>query len=61
MRVRSHLIETRCKNMNKRKIRILDDPVLVTPNEIFGYFVDVKDDLTMEAGVYIELSEHATV
>ena len=28
--------------MNKRKFRILDDPVLVTPDEIFDYFNDVR-------------------
>ena len=37
------LVETRCKNINKRKFRILDDAVLVTPDEIFDYFIDVKE------------------
>ena len=48
------------KIVNKRKFRILDDPVLVTPDEIFNYFIDVKEDLTMEADLYLELSECAT-
>ena len=57
----NYLVKTRCKNINKRKFKILEDPVLVTPDEIFSYFFDVKEDLTMEADLYIELSEHATV
>ena len=40
---------------------MLDDPVLVTSDEIFDYFIDVKDNLTMEVDLYIELSERATV
>ena len=35
--------------------------VLVTPDEIFDYFIDVKLDLIMEADLYIELSQRATV
>ena len=42
----NYLVKTTCKNVNKRKFRILDDPVLVTPDEIFDYFIDVKEDLT---------------
>ena len=57
----NYLVKTRCKNVNKRKFRILDDPVLVTPNEIFNYFIDIKEDLTVEADLYIKLSERATV
>ena len=30
-------------------MRILDDAVLATPDEIFDYFVDIKKDLTVEA------------
>ena len=46
----------------KKKIRILDDnPVLVTPDEIFDYFIDIKENLTIEADIHIELSERATV
>ena len=41
------------KNISKRKFKILDDPVLVTPNEIFDYFIYVKEDLTMEADLYV--------
>ena len=58
---RNYLVKTRCKNINKRKFRILDDPVLVTPDEIFDYFIDVEEDLTMEADLYTELSKCATV
>ena len=54
----NYLVKTRCKNINKR---IFDDPVLVTPDEIFDYFIDVKEDLTTEADLYIELSERAKV
>ena len=57
----NYLVKTRCKNINKRKFRILRDPILVTPDEIFDYFVDVKEDLTMKTNLYIELSERATV
>ena len=57
----NYLVKTRCKNISKRKFKIFDDPVLVTPVEIFDYFIDVKEDLTMEADLYIELSERATV
>ena len=57
----NYLVKTSCKNISKRKLKILDDPVLVTPVEIFDYFIDVKEDLTMEADLYIELSERATV
>ena len=56
-----YLVKTRCKNINKRKLKILDDTVLVTSVEIFDYFIDVKEDLTMDADLYIELSERATV
>ena len=56
-----NLVKTKCKNVNKRKFRILDDPVLVRPDEIFDYFIDVKEGLTTEADLYIELSERATV
>ena len=35
--------------------------VLVTPDEIFDYFIDVKVDLIMEAYLHIEVSERATV
>ena len=59
--VKNYLVNTRYKNINKRTFRILGDPVLVRPNEIFDYFIDVKDDLTMEANLYIELPERATV
>ena len=38
----SCLVKTRCKNINKRKFRILGNPVLVTSDEIFDYFIDVK-------------------
>ena len=41
------------KSINKRKFKILDDPVLVTPEEIFDYFIDIKEDSTMEADLYI--------
>ena len=57
----NYLIKTTCKNINKRKFRILDDPVLVTPDEIFDNFIGVNEDLTMEVDLYIELSERATV
>ena len=57
----NYVVKTRCKNINFRKFRILDDPVLVTPDEIFDYFIDVKENLTMEADLHIELPEHATV
>ena len=57
----NYLIKTRCKNINKIKFRIVDNTVLVTPDEIFDYFIDVKEDLTMEANIYIELSERVTV
>ena len=30
-------------------MRILDDAVLATPDEIFEYVVDIKKDLTVEA------------
>ena len=54
-------VKTRCKK-KKKKIRILDDnPVLVTPDEIFDYFIDIKENLTIEADIHIELSERATV
>ena len=43
----NYLLKTRCKNINKGKFRIFDDPVLVTPDEIFIYFINVKEDLTM--------------
>ena len=59
--VKNYLVNTRYKNIYKRTFRIFGDPVLVTPNEIFDYFIDVKDDLTMEANLYIELPERATV
>ena len=36
------------------------DPLLVTPAEIFDYFIDLKEDLTREADLYIELPERAT-
>ena len=58
--VKNYLVNTRYKNINKRTFGILGDPVLVRPNEIFDYFIDVKDDLTMEANLYIELPERAT-
>ena len=48
-------VKTRSKNLNERKYRILYDPVMVTPDEIFDYFIDVKDDLTMEADLHIDL------
>ena len=51
--VKNYLVNTRYKNINKRTFRILGDPVLVRPNEIFDYFIDAKDDLTMEANLYI--------
>ena len=57
----NYLIKARCKNINKRKFRIVDNTVLVTPDEIFDYFIDVKEDLTMEANLYIELSERVRV
>ena len=58
----NHQVSNFChKIINNKKFRILDDPVLVTPDEIFNYFVDVKEDLTMEANLYIELFERATV
>ena len=57
----NYLVTTRCKNINKRKFRILDDPVLVTPDKIFNYIIDVKEDLAMEADLYIEISERATL
>ena len=56
----NYLIKTRCKK-HKRKFRILDDPVLVTPDEIFDNFIGVNEDLTMEVDLHIELSERATV
>ena len=55
------LVKTRCENINKRKFRILGYPVLVTSDEIFDYFIDVKEDLTIEADLYTKLSEHAIV
>ena len=57
----NYLVKTKCKNINKRKFRILDHPVLVTPDQTFDYFIDVKDDLALEADLYTELSERATV
>ena len=45
----NYLLKTRCKNINKKKMRILDDAVLATPDEIFDYFIDIKKDLTVEA------------
>ena len=57
----SCLVKTRCKNINKRKFRILGNPVLVTSDEIFDYFIDVKEDLIIEADLYTKLSEHAIV
>ena len=41
----NYLVRTRCKNINNRKFSILDDPVLVTPAELFDYFIDLKEDL----------------
>ena len=58
---RNYLVKTSCENTNNRKFRIFDDPVLVTPDEIFDYFIDVKEDLRMKADLYIELYERATV
>ena len=52
----NYLFKTRCKNINKRKFRILDGPVVVAPEEIFDHFIDVKKDLTMEADLCTELS-----
>ena len=40
----NYLVKTRCKNINKRKFRIFDYQVLVKPDEIFNYFIDVKED-----------------
>ena len=57
----NYLIKTRSKNINKRKFRKLDDSILVTPDEIFDYFIDVKQDLTLEPDLYIELSERTIV
>ena len=31
----NYLVKTRCKNINRRKFRILDDPVLVTNFQLF--------------------------
>ena len=53
----NYLVKTRCRNITKRKSRTLDDPVLVKPD----YFIDVKEHKTIEADLYIKLSEHATV
>ena len=41
-------------------IQSLSKP-LVTPDEIFDYFIDVKEDLAKKADLYIVLSERATV
>ena len=57
-----YIVKTRCKKYTKKKFRILDDnPVLVTPDEIFDYFIDIKENLTIEADIHFELSERATV
>ena len=40
----NYLVKTRSKNLNKGKFSIVDDTVLVTPDGIFHYFIDVKED-----------------
>ena len=34
---------------------------MVTPDKIFAYFIDVKEDLTVEEDIYFEHSERAAV
>ena len=38
----SYLIKTMCKNINEKEVRILDNPVLVIPDEIFDYLLMLK-------------------
>ena len=36
------------KKISKKQCKILVDPVFISPDEIFDYFLDISDDLTMD-------------
>ena len=50
-----YLVKTRSKNIKKKQFKILEDPVLISPDELFEHFLDISDDLTMDNSTYNEL------
>ena len=56
-----YLQKTRSKLINKRKFTILHFVVYVTPDEIFDHFLEIDEDLCMDADVYTELVERASL
>ena len=47
--------------MYKGKFPALNYPLSANPDEIFNYFVNVKDNLTIETDLCIELTEHGVL
>ena len=48
-------MKTRSENIKKKQFKFLEDPVLISPDELFGHFLDISDDLTMDNSTYNEL------
>ena len=43
-----YLVKTRSKNIKKKQFKILEESVLISPDELFEHFLDISDDLTMD-------------
>ena len=48
-------MKTRSKNIKKKQFKILEDPVLISPDEPFEQFLDISNDLTMDNSTYNKL------
>ena len=45
-------MKTRSKNIKKKQFKILEEPVLISPAELFEPFSDISDDLPMDNSTY---------
>ena len=55
----NYLVKTRSKSSKKKQFKVLDNHVLITPDDVFEFFLDIDEQNTMEVSLYGELVERA--
>ena len=56
----NYLVKTRSKSSKKKQFKVLDNPVLMQPDEVFEFFLDIDAQHTMDISSYGELVERVT-
>ena len=57
---RFYLQRSRSKNINIKKISIINYGVCLTPDEIFEPFVEISNDLTMNSVAYLKMQKQSS-